>query len=105
MFFGRKKDKQDKPILAIDFGTTNSVMAACINGIPQVIPNAEGETITPSLAIFNNESKVWLVGKTAKIKSTVSSTPLISAIKRKLGQCPECGGKRNRHILPYKKAN
>jgi len=21
------------------------------------------------------------------------------------GQCPECGGKRNRHILPYKKAN
>jgi len=20
-------------------------------------------------------------------------------------QCPECGGKRNRHILPYKKAN
>jgi len=22
-----------------------------------------------------------------------------------MGQCPECGGKRNRHILPYKKAN
>ena len=20
-------------------------------------------------------------------------------------QCPECGGKRNRHILPYRKAN
>jgi len=23
----------------------------------------------------------------------------------KSGQCPECGGKRNRHILPYRKAN
>jgi hypothetical protein len=21
------------------------------------------------------------------------------------GPCPECGGKRNRHVLPYRKAN
>jgi hypothetical protein len=34
-------------------------------------------------------------------------TPHAQAVLEKLRQerqCPECGGKRNRHILPYRKA-
>jgi hypothetical protein len=30
---------------------------------------------------------------------------VISAIQRIFWQCPESGGKRNRYILPYRKAN
>ncbi len=35
--------------IGIDLGTTNSVMATIEGGEPVVIPNAEGERITPSV--------------------------------------------------------
>ncbi|HET7093189.1 MAG TPA: Hsp70 family protein, partial [Thermomicrobiales bacterium] len=33
--------------IGIDLGTTNSVMATIEGGEPRVIPNAEGEDLTP----------------------------------------------------------
>jgi molecular chaperone DnaK len=35
--------------IGIDLGTTNSVMATIEGGEPTVIPNAEGERLTPSV--------------------------------------------------------
>jgi len=46
-----------------------------------------------------------------ELKTPLTSIFLSAALlleseqKAPYGQCPECGGKRNRHILPYKKAN
>ena len=36
-------------IVGIDLGTTNSLIAAWVDGAPQLIPNAQGTYLTPSL--------------------------------------------------------
>jgi hypothetical protein len=51
--------------IGIDLGTTNSVMATIEGGEPVVIPNAEGERLTPSVvAVTNNGER--LVGRFAR---------------------------------------
>ena len=37
--------------IGIDLGTTNSVVSVIEGGEPTVIPNAEGERLTPSAAV------------------------------------------------------
>ena len=39
-------------VVGIDLGTTNSVIAVVVGGEPQVIPNAEGSRLTPSVVAF-----------------------------------------------------
>jgi molecular chaperone DnaK len=43
----------------IDLGTANSVTAATEDGRPAVIPNAEGQRTTPSVAAFTSEGSAW----------------------------------------------
>lgn len=54
--------------IGIDLGTTFSCMAY-INedGQPQIIPNSEGDNITPSSVLFDGNTTV--VGKEAKSQS------------------------------------
>ena len=52
-------------IIGIDLGTTNSVVAVMEGGEPQVIPNAEGGRITPSVVAFAKSGE-RLVGQVAK---------------------------------------
>ncbi len=73
----------EKPI-GIDLGTTNSAMAAVDDaGRSAMIPNAEGELITPSVVYFS-ESEV-VVGKNAR--SAITSQPEMVAqwVKRDMG--------------------
>jgi molecular chaperone DnaK len=39
-------------ILGIDFGTTNSCMAIMEGNRPVIIPNSEGNRLTPSIVAF-----------------------------------------------------
>ena len=48
-------------IIGIDLGTTNSCIAAMQGGEAEVITNAEGERVTPSIVAFTEEGKSWLV--------------------------------------------
>ena len=52
-------------IIGIDLGTTNSVVAVMEGGEPQVITNAEGGRITPSVVAFAKSGE-RLVGQVAK---------------------------------------
>jgi len=54
------------PILGIDLGTTNSVMAILEGGEPVVIPNAEGQRLTPSIVAINPKTGERLIGEVAK---------------------------------------
>ena len=54
-------------VLGIDLGTTNSCMAIVEGGEPQVIPNAEGGRVTPSVVAVSRGGE-RLVGTTAKRK-------------------------------------
>ena len=54
-----------EPVLGIDLGTTNSVVAAVEGGSPQVIQNRAGYKLTPSVVAVAQNGKT-LVGQMAR---------------------------------------
>ena len=73
----------DKAI-GIDLGTTYSVAAVIENGRARVIPNAEGENLTPSV-VAETASGHRLVGSVAKRQTAANPQNTISSIKRHMG--------------------
>ena len=67
-------------IIGIDLGTTNSVVAVMEGREAKVIPNAEGNRLTPSVVAFNDKGET-LVGEPARRQQTNPKTNglLISA--------------------------
>ena len=73
----------DKPI-GIDLGTTNSAMAWVDEaGRSAMIPNAEGEFITPSVVFFSDSEVV--VGKNARTAITSHPEMVAQWVKRDMG--------------------
>ena len=73
-------------IIGIDLGTTNSVMAVMEGGDPVVIPNAEGNRVTPSVVAINPKTGERLVGQVAKRQAVVNPQNTIFSIKRFMGR-------------------
>jgi molecular chaperone HscC len=71
-------------IIGIDLGTTYSVAAHLSAEGPQVIPNALGEALTPSV-VGLDEGKRLLVGKAAKEYQVVRPERCASVFKRYMG--------------------
>ncbi|WP_205863492.1 Hsp70 family protein [Planosporangium thailandense] len=71
--------------VGIDLGTTNSVIAAHIDGQPQVIPNAEGSRTTPSVVAFT-ETGERLVGQMARRRAVLNPKGTIYSAKRFIGR-------------------
>jgi molecular chaperone DnaK len=71
-------------IIGIDLGTTNSCVSILEGGKPQVINNAEGERVTPSVVAFT-ETGERLVGRLARRQAITNPTRTIASIKRKMG--------------------
>src|ERR671936_2377256 len=89
-------------IIGIDLGTTNSVVAAMEGGEPQVITNAEGGRITPSVVGFAKSGE-RLVGQVAKRQAITNPENTIFSIKRFMGRRwddPEV--QRSKDLVPYK---
>src|ERR1700681_2327547 len=72
------------PVVGIDLGTTNSVIAVMEGGRPVVIPNAEGSRTTPSVVAFTKTGE-RLVGQLAKRQAIVNPDRTIASIKRYMG--------------------
>jgi molecular chaperone DnaK len=72
------------PVVGIDLGTTNSVIAVMEGGVPTVIPNAEGSRTTPSVVAFTKTGE-RLVGQLAKRQAIVNPERTIASIKRYMG--------------------
>src|SRR5205807_881843 len=70
--------------VGIDLGTTNSVVAVLEAGEPTVIPNAEGQRITPSVVGFSKSGEI-LVGEVAKRQAITNPDRTIRSIKRQMG--------------------
>jgi len=72
-------------VVGIDLGTTNSVIAWMKpDGNVEVIPNAEGNRITPSVVAFTKTGEI-LVGEPAKRQMILNPDRTIKSIKRKMG--------------------
>lgn len=71
--------------IGIDLGTTFSCMAY-INesGQPEIIPNSEGDNITPSSVLFDDGSTI--VGKEAKAQSLFEPQNFEQFVKRHMGE-------------------
>lgn len=71
-------------IVGIDLGTTNSVIAVLEGGEPEIIPNAEGSRLTPSVVAFTKEGE-RIVGQMAKRQAITNPERTIASIKREMG--------------------
>ncbi|MEM7261608.1 MAG: molecular chaperone DnaK [Planctomycetota bacterium] len=72
-------------IIGIDLGTTNSVVAVMEGGEPTVIPNRDGNRVTPSVVAFTDKGD-RLVGQTAKRQSVTNPANTVFSIKRFMGR-------------------
>ena len=72
-------------IIGIDLGTTNSVVAVVEGGQAKVIPNLEGNRLTPSVVAFTRRQET-LVGEPAKRQAVTNAERTICSIKRFMGR-------------------
>ncbi len=90
-------------VIGIDLGTTNSVMAVMEGGEPVVIPNAEGERLTPSVVAINPKTGERMVGRIAKRQAITNPENTIFSIKRFMGRKLEDPSVQyDRKIVPYR---
>jgi molecular chaperone DnaK len=86
-------------IVGIDLGTTNSVVAVMEGGEVKVIPNLEGNRLTPSVVAFTDKGEI-LVGDPAKRQAVTNPTRTIYSIKRFMGR-RHSEVKNEEKIVPY----
>ncbi len=72
-------------IIGIDLGTTNSVVAVMEGKEAKVIPNAEGNRLTPSVVAFTDKGEV-LVGEPARRQAVTNPKKTVYSIKRFMGR-------------------
>ena len=76
---------EGEKIIGIDLGTTNSVVAVMEGGEVKVIPNQEGNRLTPSVVAFTDKGD-RLVGDPAKRQAITNPRRTIYSIKRFMGR-------------------
>jgi molecular chaperone HscC len=72
------------PIVAIDLGTTHSLVGYFRDGQPRLIPNALGSYLTPSVVGLDDNGEV-LVGQTARDRLVTHPQQTIANVKRLMG--------------------
>jgi molecular chaperone DnaK len=90
----------EEKIIGIDLGTTNSVVAVMEGDEVKVIPNQEGNRLTPSVVAFTDKGE-RLVGDPAKRQAITNPRRTVYSIKRFMGRKhKEVTGEEK--LVPYK---
>src|SRR5438128_311672 len=74
-----------EPVIGIDLGTTNSVVATVQGGSPVVIPNRSGYRLTPSVVAIAKNGK-RLVGALARRQAVTNAERTVVSVKRLMGR-------------------
>jgi len=91
-------------VLGIDLGTTNSVIAVIEGGEPTIIPNAEGQRLTPSVVAFSKTGE-RLVGQVAKRQAVLNPEQTVFSAKRFMGRkLSDATVQRDKLMVPYRLA-
>lgn len=101
-----EKTSQEEIVCAgIDLGTSNSAIAVLFGSVPEIIPNKEGERLTPSVVAYRQEtdgSVSLLVGRPARQQAHLNPTNTFASVKRFIGrQSSEFDGDELKR-LPYR---
>ncbi|TWT65221.1 molecular chaperone DnaK [Allorhodopirellula solitaria] len=76
---------QGEKIIGIDLGTTNSVVSIMEGSEPKVIPNAEGNRLTPSVVAFTDKQET-IVGEPARRQAVTNPKRTVYSVKRFMGR-------------------
>ncbi len=75
-------------ILGIDLGTTNSLVAITRDGVPEVLTDADGFRLVPSV-LWVSPAGPLEVGRSARARKTTDSKRTLFSVKRLLGRSLE----------------
>ncbi len=91
-------------VIGIDLGTTNSVMAVIEGGDPVIVPNAEGERLTPSVVAISKAGE-RLIGQVARRQAITNPENTVFSVKRFMGRkLTDDTVQADRELVPYKLA-
>ncbi len=76
----------NSPIVGIDLGTTNSLVAFADEKGPRILPSAAGERMLASVVRFDGSGRAVEVGESARRRAIVEPAWTVSSIKRLMGR-------------------
>lgn len=88
------------PVIGIDLGTTYSCVGIYKNGAVEIIPNDQGNRITPSYVAFVDDER--LTGEAAKNQATINPTQTLFDVKRLIGRnYADSSIQKDKQLLPF----
>ena len=97
-----KSATDEGPVIGIDLGTTYSCVGYLENGNVEIIPNDQGNRITPSYVAFAGSMSERLVGDAAKNQAASNPLNTVFDVKRLIGRrYNEPTVQRDKKLLPF----